>query len=154
MPDGSEGLVLLRVPGIAGIAADDWGRLRRGGQPPSSPMPFCGLWRSRARPRPKAAGCPVTSRSRTGRGGVLGVSPLYAKTHSFGEYVFDWGWADAWHRAGGRYYPKLQCAVPFTPVPGPRLLVRPEARENGGCGAARHGHGAVGERGEVVVGAL
>jgi uncharacterized protein len=56
---------------------------------------------------------------------LLGVVPMYAKNHSYGEYVFDWGWAQAYERAGGSYYPKLQVAVPFTPVPGPRLLVRP-----------------------------
>jgi predicted N-acyltransferase len=55
-------------------------------------------------------------------GKVLACAPLYLKTHSYGEYVFDWGWAEAYSRAGGRYYPKLQCAVPFTPVTGPRLL--------------------------------
>lgn len=54
---------------------------------------------------------------------ITGVMPAYLKTHSQGEYVFDHAWADAMHRAGGRYYPKLQCAVPFTPVPGPRLIV-------------------------------
>ncbi len=59
-------------------------------------------------------------------GRLLAAAPLYVKSHSYGEYVFDWGWADAYERAGGRYYPKLQCAVPFTPVPGPRLLVREE----------------------------
>ena len=52
--------------------------------------------------------------------------PAYAKSHSQGEYVFDHGWAGAWERAGGRYYPKLQIAVPFTPVPGRRLLTRDE----------------------------
>ena len=52
------------------------------------------------------------------------IAPAYAKSHSQGEYVFDHGWADAWERAGGRYYPKLQLAAPFTPVPGPRLLLR------------------------------
>jgi hypothetical protein len=56
---------------------------------------------------------------------VVACAPCYLKTHSQGEYVFDHGWADAYARAGGRYYPKLQVAVPFTPVPGPRLLVRP-----------------------------
>ncbi|MBL8564458.1 MAG: N-acetyltransferase [Hyphomicrobiaceae bacterium] len=56
---------------------------------------------------------------------ITGVMPTYFKTHSQGEYVFDHAWADAIHRAGGRYYPKLQCAVPFTPVPGPRLMVAP-----------------------------
>ncbi len=60
-------------------------------------------------------------------GAVLGVVPLYLKSHSYGEYVFDWAWADAYERAGGRYYPKLQVCVPFTPVTGPRLLARPGA---------------------------
>jgi len=58
-------------------------------------------------------------------GEVRAVMPLYVKAHSRGEYVFDHGWADAYQRAGGDYYPKLQGAVPFTPVPGRRLLVRP-----------------------------
>lgn len=55
------------------------------------------------------------------------IAPAYGKSHSQGEYVFDHAWADAWERAGGRYYPKLQVAVPFTPVPGPRLLLRDPA---------------------------
>ncbi len=55
------------------------------------------------------------------------VAPAYAKSHSQGEYVFDHSWADAWERAGGNYYPKLQLAAPFTPVPGPRLLLRDPA---------------------------
>jgi predicted N-acyltransferase len=58
-------------------------------------------------------------------GTLLGVAPCYVKTHSRGEYVFDHGWADAFERAGGSYYPKLQVAVPFTPVTGPRLLAPP-----------------------------
>ena len=57
---------------------------------------------------------------------ILGVMPLYLKSHSQGEYVFDHGWADAFQRAGGDYYPKLQCSVPFTPVTGPRFLARDE----------------------------
>ena len=55
------------------------------------------------------------------------VMPAYLKSHSLGEYVFDHGWADAYERAGGAYYPKLQIAVPFTPVPGRRLLAREPA---------------------------
>jgi predicted N-acyltransferase len=58
-------------------------------------------------------------------GGLLGVVPCYAKSHSQGEYVFDHGWAEAYERAGGSYYPKLQVSVPFTPASGRRLLVRP-----------------------------
>jgi uncharacterized protein len=58
---------------------------------------------------------------------LVSAAPAYLKTHSQGEYVFDHGWAEAWTRAGGEYYPKLQVAVPFTPVPGPRLLgTRPQ----------------------------
>ena len=57
------------------------------------------------------------------RGGqIVGLLPMYEKAHSQGEYVFDHGWANAFEQAGGRYYPKLQCAVPFTPVTGPKLL--------------------------------
>ncbi|HSG95169.1 MAG TPA: GNAT family N-acetyltransferase [Afifellaceae bacterium] len=58
------------------------------------------------------------------RPGIAGVMPCYLKSHSQGEYVFDHGWADAFEAAGGRYYPKLQASVPFTPVTGPRLMVR------------------------------
>ena len=57
-------------------------------------------------------------------GAIAGIVPCYLKSHSQGEYVFDRGWADAYERAGGRYYPKLQAAVPFTPAAGPRLLIR------------------------------
>ncbi|HEY0821886.1 MAG TPA: GNAT family N-acetyltransferase [Rhizobacter sp.] len=58
---------------------------------------------------------------------LVGACPLYLKSHSYGEYVFDWAWADAYQRHGLRYYPKLLSAVPFTPVPGPRLLARDAA---------------------------
>ena len=58
---------------------------------------------------------------------LLGAAPLYVKTHSYGEYVFDWAWADAHERHGLAYYPKLLCAVPFTPATGPRLLAANDA---------------------------
>jgi predicted N-acyltransferase len=61
----------------------------------------------------------------TTSGDLLGTAPCYVKSHSQGEYVFDRGWAEAFEHAGGDYYPKLQVAVPFTPVTGPRLLARP-----------------------------
>jgi predicted N-acyltransferase len=63
----------------------------------------------------------------TADGTVIGAAPCYLKSHSRGEYVFDWGWAEAYEDAGGSYYPKLQVAVPFTPAAGPRLLVHPHA---------------------------
>jgi predicted N-acyltransferase len=56
------------------------------------------------------------------RESLYAAMPLYLKTHSYGEYVFDWSWAEAYHKHGLRYYPKLLCAVPFTPATGPRLL--------------------------------
>jgi hypothetical protein len=64
--------------------------------------------------------------------GIAGVMPLYAKSHSQGEYVFDHGWANAYQRAGGRYYPKLQAAAPFTPATGPRLILRPDVPADDG----------------------
>ncbi|MEA3067310.1 MAG: uncharacterized protein QOK41_717, partial [Sphingomonadales bacterium] len=67
--------------------------------------------------------------AQTADGELLGVAPCYAKSHSHGEYVFDHGWAEAYERAGGSYYPKLQVSVPFTPATGRRLLVRPGPRE-------------------------
>ena len=60
-------------------------------------------------------------------GHLVAAMPAYLKEHSQGEYVFDHGWADAWHRAGGAYYPKLQIAAPFTPATGPRLLLKDPA---------------------------
>jgi hypothetical protein len=63
-------------------------------------------------------------------GGVAGVMPLYLKSHSYGEYIFDHAWAEAYERSGGRYYPKLQSAIPFTPVTGPRLMAHPSASQN------------------------
>jgi len=71
-------------------------------------------------------------------GGIAGIVPCYLKSHSQGEYVFDRGWADAYERAGGRYYPKLQVAVPFTPATGPRLLIR-EGHDAERIGAALAG---------------
>ena len=62
-----------------------------------------------------------------GRGRLVAAAPAYLKSHSQGEYVFDHAWADAYERAGGRYYPKLQVAAPFTPVTGRRLLVAPDS---------------------------
>ncbi len=61
----------------------------------------------------------------TDAGAIVGVVPAYLKSHSQGEYVFDHGWADAYMKAGGRYYPKLQIAVPFTPATGRRILLKP-----------------------------
>jgi predicted N-acyltransferase len=84
-------------------------------------------------------------------GAPAAIAPAYAKSHSQGEYVFDHGWADAWERAGGAYYPKLQVAVPFTPVPGPRLLLREPASPNPDGAASRDGASALIAALEAVV---
>lgn len=68
-------------------------------------------------------------------GRLVGVAPCYLKSHSQGEYVFDHGWADAYERAGGSYYPKLQVSVPFTPVTGPRFLIAPGQEVNAAASA-------------------
>jgi predicted N-acyltransferase len=73
--------------------------------------------------------------ARTSEGSLVAAAPCYLKSHSRGEYVFDGGWAEAYERAGGRYYPKLQVAVPFTPATGRRLLVR-EGRHSHAIGRA------------------
>ncbi len=62
------------------------------------------------------------------RGKLVGAMPMYLKTNSYGEFVFDWSWASAYQRCGLRYYPKLVIAVPYTPVTGPRLLVHPDTK--------------------------
>ncbi len=80
---------------------------------------------------PRTGWLPRHALLRDQAGRLVACAPMYVKAHSYGEYVFDHGWADALERAGGRYYPKLQVAVPFSPVPGPRLLVRDGADRAG-----------------------
>ncbi len=69
------------------------------------------------------------------RGRLVGAIPLYLKTNSYGEFIFDWAWADAAQRAGIRYYPKLVAAIPFTPATGHRILIAPDASAGGGADA-------------------
>jgi hypothetical protein len=104
---------------LASIAASDWDRIA-GGQPFLRHGFLSALHES---------GCASPSTGWTPRyltawreGALAGALPLYAKAHSYGEYVFDWSWADAYRRHGRRYYPKLVAAIPFTPVTGPRVL--------------------------------
>src|SRR5437762_6628533 len=87
-----------------------------------SSLERCGSVRSRA------GWTPMHLLAEEPGGGLVGAVPCYAKSHSQGEYVFDHGWADAYERAGGSYYPKLQVSVPFTPATGRRLLARPGAQ--------------------------
>ena len=115
--------VTLRVgDGVAGVAAADWDACAGDANPFVSHAFLSALEDSKsAISRTGWQPLPVLL---DGDDGLAGVLPAYAKSHSQGEYVFDHSWADAWEHAGGRYYPKLVIAVPFSPVPGPRLLAR------------------------------
>src|ERR1041385_7162768 len=73
---------------------------------------------------------PLHLSCRDGSRALVGALPLYLKSHSYGEFVFDWAWAEAYQRHGLSYYPKLVSAVPFSPVPGPRLLLVPDAEHD------------------------
>jgi predicted N-acyltransferase len=116
-----------RVAGSVGsLPADQWAALTGGGNPFTSHAFLTALEDSGSvGGRSGWDPAPIVIDDADGR--LVGALPAYVKTHSQGEYVFDHSWADAWHRAGGSYYPKLQIAVPFTPATGPRILVRDQA---------------------------
>ena len=126
MADGADSAALTArtIGAIAEIPADEWNALAN---PPGAPEnPFLSHAFLNALELSNSVGM------KSGwtpshiiieqNGRIEGAAPVYLKSHSFGEYVFDHHWAEAFERAGGRYYPKALCAAPFTPVPGPRLL--------------------------------
>jgi len=122
------------VESLAGVPAEAWNALS-GGDPFTSHEFLsalidtgCASARSGWRPQ-------IVLLERDGR--LAGAMPLFLKSHSYGEYVFDWAWADAYRRHGLEYYPKLLCAVPFTPVTGPRLLAAEIADREALAAAAR-----------------
>lgn len=109
----------------SGVAATDpvlWDRLA--GPDPLTSQAFLSLLEESGSVGPGTGWTPLPVLAARGES-VVGAAPAYLKTHSQGEYVFDHGWAEAWQRAGGAYYPKLQVAIPFTPCPGRRLLGEP-----------------------------
>jgi predicted N-acyltransferase len=112
--------------GVSSFAAADWDGCAGSGDPFLTHAFLAALEESgSATVRTGWQPLPIAIDAPDGR--PAAVMPAYAKTHSQGEYVFDHSWAHAWERAGGHYYPKLQIAVPFTPVPGRRLLTRDAA---------------------------
>ena len=123
---------------IGDVAAHDWDALANPPEQPFNPFIAHGFL--------KALEDSGSATTRTGwqpvhlalmqGDALIGAAPAYAKTHSQGEYVFDYGWADAFERAGGSYYPKLQISAPFTPATGPRLLARDDDTRRGLLGAA------------------
>ncbi|HYD30967.1 MAG TPA: GNAT family N-acetyltransferase [Azospirillaceae bacterium] len=126
MPDGSDSLSVRVLTGLDAIPAAEWDACA------GTDNPFLGHAFLKALEDTGCVGAgsgwqPLHLALSDPRGRLLGAVPLYLKSHSYGEYVFDHGWANAWARAGGRYYPKLQVAVPFTPVTGRRLLIRADA---------------------------
>ncbi len=122
MPDGTDQRVIKALGSISEIAAADWDACAGTGHP-FVRHAFLSALEDSGSASDESGWIPRHLVIETPEGRVEACAPLYIKTHSYGEYIFDWGWADAYERAGGRYYPKMQCAVPFTPVPGPRLLV-------------------------------
>jgi len=122
MPDGADNRVLSVVSSLSDIAADKWDACA-GTDNPFVSHAFLSALEDSGSACEEMGWIPRHVVIESPDGQIQACAPVYIKTHSYGEYVFDWGWADAYERAGGRYYPKLQCAVPFSPVPGPRLLV-------------------------------
>jgi hypothetical protein len=125
MPDGTEPLTLTLHARIAEIDPAEWDACA-GDDNPFVSHAFLGVMEDSGSAGPRTGWLPQHAVLRNCGGEVVAAAPMYAKSHSYGEYVFDHGWAHAFERARGKYYPKLQVAVPFSPVPGPRLLVRPK----------------------------
>ena len=124
MPDGSGRLTLTLHKAIADIPRAEWDACA-GPDNPFVSYAFLSAVEDSGSATPRTGWMPQHAVLRDEAGAVVAVAPMYAKSHSYGEYVFDHGWARAFEQAGGNYYPKLQVAVPFSPVPGPRLLLRP-----------------------------
>ncbi len=125
MPDGSEAITIKVCSEIAEIDAAAWDACAGTGDPFVSHA-FLSVLEDSGAASAESGWQPQHIVVEDEAGRIAGVAPCYLKNHSYGEYVFDWGWADAFERAGGSYYPKLQVSVPFTPVTGRRLLVRPD----------------------------
>jgi predicted N-acyltransferase len=117
--------MLSAVASVSQIPKADWDRLANPPGGEFNPLVSHDFFRCL-----EQSGCAVPETGWAGRhlvlkgdgGAISGLVPCYLKSHSYGEYVFDHAWADAYMRAGGEYYPKLQASIPFTPVTGPRLL--------------------------------
>lgn len=130
--DGTDALSISVIGDLANIERDVWDGLANPADAPFDPFLSWDFLQAL-----EESGCataasgwqPAHLVAREAGGAIVGAMPLYAKDHSYGEYVFDHAWADALHRAGGNYYPKLQCAAPFTPVPGRRIFARDAAME-------------------------
>ncbi|MDP4796165.1 MAG: GNAT family N-acetyltransferase [Rhodospirillales bacterium] len=126
MPDGNDQRILKTLSSMSDISADAWDACA-GTDNPFVCHAFLSALEDSVSASEESGWIPRHLIVEAPDGRIEACAPLYLKTHSYGEYIFDWGWADAYERAGGHYYPKMQCAVPFTPVPGPRLMVNASA---------------------------
>ena len=129
MPDGQDTITIKLVNRIGAVTAADWdacaGIGANGAGNPFLMHAFLAALEESGSATAETGWAPHHLIVTDAAGRMIGAAPMYLKSHSYGEYVFDWGWAEAYERAGGKYYPKLQVSVPFTPATGPRLLVRP-----------------------------
>lgn len=123
MPDSGDAAVLKVVSDIGEIDATEWDACA-GDDNPFVSHTFLQILEDSGSADGSTGWLPQHVVLEDASGRMIGAVPAYLKSHSYGEYVFDWGWAEAFERAGGNYYPKLQVSVPFSPVTGPRLLVR------------------------------
>jgi len=135
MPDDSAAIEIRVLASLHDIAAEDWDACANpdGAVPPEDPFVTHRFLLALEQSRSVGVGTGWQPRYLESRkdGVTIAVAPLYAKGHSQGEYIFDHNWAHAYENAGGRYYPKLQIAVPHTPATGRRFLTRPGAEEIG-----------------------
>jgi predicted N-acyltransferase len=120
--DGEQRLIVEVLGGIGDVTAAEWNACAGAGDP-FVEHAFLAALEASGSVSAERGWLPRHLVARTTDGRMQGALPLYLKGHSYGEYVFDWAWAEAFERAGGRYYPKLQAAIPFTPVTGRRILV-------------------------------
>jgi len=120
MADRDADIIARLAPGVAAVEPSEWDRLA--GADPFLSFAFLAALEQSGSVGPGTGWSPAPILIEGDGGAIVAAAPAYLKGHSQGEYVFDHGWADALERAGGHYYPKLQIAVPFTPVPGARLL--------------------------------
>ncbi|MSO88541.1 MAG: N-acetyltransferase [Rhodospirillaceae bacterium] len=123
MPDGRKPLTVKVVDKIADVPAAAWDSLVDSDSPFANHA-FLHALEASGSATAETGWLPQHLVAEDSEGRLVGAVPMYLKSHSYGEYVFDHSWAAAYERAGGSYYPKLQIAVPFTPVTGPRLLVQ------------------------------
>jgi len=128
MPDGCEHIEVSVAQSLAGVDPRQWDACA-GGANPFLSYAFLSTLEDTGCVSLKTGWAPRHILIQDDKNTLLACAPLYLKGNSMGEYVFDWGWAEAFERSGGRYYPKLVSAVPFTPVTGPRLLVKNDLPE-------------------------